>query len=284
MQNKTVFKDMTFTGERAEFMAKDTAYINCTFADGESPLKHSQHITCDGCSFKWKYPLWYSRDIEVTGGKVYEMGRAGIWYSENVHFKDVDIVAPKSFRRCRGLSLTNTVMPFAEETMWHCEDVTLKNVTAKGDYLAMNCTGMKIDSLTLDGNYPFDGARDILITNSVLNSKDAFWNSENITVIDSVITGEYLGWNSKNLTFINCKIESLQGLCFVDGLTIKGCTFKDTTLAFEYSTLDAEINGAIDSVKNPSAGIIKAGSIGELIMQPEMIDTTCTTIITGENP
>ncbi len=277
-------KDMTFTGERAEFMAKDIEYVSCTFEDGESPLKHSDGVALENCSFKWKYPLWYSKNVSVKGGRVYEMGRAGIWYSENVSFEGVKIVAPKSFRRCKGLSITNTCMPFAEETLWHCEDVTLKNVAAKGDYLAMNCHDMQIDSLTLDGNYPFDGAKDIIIKNSVLNSKDAFWNSENVTVENCTIIGEYLGWNSKNMKLINCKIESLQGLCFIDGLYMRGCVTNDTTLAFEYSSLDCEIEGHIESVKNPLSGILRAGSIGELIMQSDMVDVTATQIITGFVP
>ena len=36
----------------------------------------------------------------------------------------------------------------------------------------------------------------------------------------------------------------------------------NTTLAFEYSTVDAEIHGKIDSVMNPASGIIRADEIG----------------------
>ena len=102
------------------------------------------------------------------------------------------------------------------------------------------------------------------ISNSRLITKDAFWNSENVTVRDSFITSEYLGWNAWNLTLINCTIESLQGLCYIDNLVMRGCRLNHTNLAFEYSTVDAEIEGHIDSVFNPAGGRIKAGSIGEI--------------------
>ena len=153
-------------------------------------------------------------------------------------------------------------------------------MTAKGDYLAMNCEDMDVDNLELDGNYSFDGAKNVTVRNSRLMSKDAFWNSENITAENCYINGEYLGWNSKNLTLINCTIESLQGLCYCEALTLKNCRLLNTTLAFEYSTVNAEIIGAVDSVKNPLGGIIRADSIGELIMQADKVDVNKTQIIT----
>ena len=143
----------------------------------------------------------------------------------------------------------------------------------------MNCSDMKIDNLRLDGNYSFDGVKNMEIRNSTLLSKDAFWNSENVTVYDSFISGEYLGWNAKNLTLVNCTIESLQGLCYIDNLVMKNCKLINTTLAFEYSSVDADITGEVDSVMNPSSGRISAEAIKELIMEKDKIDPEKTQII-----
>ncbi|HOC35100.1 MAG TPA: DUF3737 family protein, partial [Ruminococcus flavefaciens] len=132
------------------------------------------------------------------------------------------------------------------------------------------------------GNYSFDGCRNITVKDSVLLSKDAFWNCKNVTVENSFISGEYFGWNSENITLDNCTVESLQGFCFIKGLTMKNCKLINTTLAFEYSDVDAEITSHIDSVKNPSSGMIRAKSIGELIMESDRIDPSKTTIITEE--
>ena len=63
---------------------------------------------------------------------------------------------------------------------------------------------------------------------------------------------------------------------------MKNCRTIETTLAFEYSTVDAEIAGRVDSVFNPSGGTIRADEIGELTLDPERIDPTKTTIIRGE--
>ena len=117
------------------------------------------------------------------------------------------------------------------------------------------------------------------IRNSNLLSKDAFWNTENVTVYDSFISGEYLGWNAKNLTLVNCTIESLQGMCYIDNLVMKNCKLINTTLAFEYSTVDADICSKIDSVMNPTSGTIKAQHIDNLIIEKDKVDPSKTKII-----
>ena len=141
--------------------------------------------------------------------------------------------------------------------------MTLKNVAVKGDYFAMNCRDMEVEGLTLDGNYGFDGVQNAVIRNSRLLTKDAFWNTENVTVYDSFISGEYLGWNAKNLTLVNCTIESLQGMCYIENLKMVNCKLLKTTLAFEYSSVEAEITSKINSVLNPSSGAISAPAIAQ---------------------
>lgn len=270
------------TGERALFGAQNLKIYDTVFYDGESPLKESSNIELFNSMFKWKYPLWYANNIKVHNCTWFEMGRAGVWYTNHIEVTDSSIEAPKNFRRCHDVILRNVTLPNAAETLWHCDQVKLDNITAKGDYFAMNSENMTIRDLTLYGNYSFDGAKNVEIHSSRLLSKDAFWNSENVTVYDSFISGEYLGWNAKNLTLINCTIESLQGMCYIENLVMKNCKLINTTLAFEYSTVDAEIDSRIDSVLNPSGGTIKANSIGELIMERDKVDVTKTHIICKE--
>lgn len=267
------------TGERALFNSKNLIVTDSVFDDGESPLKESNNIDIEGCLFRWKYPLWYCSHIRVSNCQWFDMARAGVWYTNDIVVENAMIEAPKNFRRCSELTLKNTDFFNAAETLWSCSEVKLENITARGDYFAMNSSNMVINNLRLDGNYSFDGCKNIEIRNSTLLSKDAFWNSEGITVYDSFISGEYLGWNARNLTLINCTIESLQGLCYIDGLVMKNCKLINTTLAFEYSKVDAEITGGIDSVKNPSSGSIRADYIRELILEEDKIDPSKTTFI-----
>jgi hypothetical protein len=277
-----IIKQQLLKGERALFNSKDLEISYSTFVDGESPLKESQNIKIDHTLFKWKYPLWYCKNVVVEDSILFEMARSGIWYTENIFIRNTMIEAPKTFRRVKGIILEQVNIPNGDETLWNCSDISLKNVTAKGDYFGMNSTDIKIDGFELLGNYSFDGGKNIEIHNAKMLSKDAFWNCENVTVYDSFISGEYLGWNSKNLTFVNCTIESLQGMCYIDNLVMKNCRLLNTTLAFEYSTIDVHINSTIDSVMNPAGGIIRAEGIDELIMDETKIDTKKTQIILEE--
>ena len=53
---------------------------------------------------------------------------------------------------------------------------------------------------------------------------------------------------------------------------MKNCRLINTTLAFEYSRVEADIVGKIDSVLNPSGGSITADHIDELIIEPSRVD------------
>ncbi len=266
-------------GERALFMGRDLRVTDCVFADGESPLKESGNIELAGSMFKWKYPLWYSKNIKAQNCIWFDMARAGVWYTDGISVVDCAFEAPKNFRRSKNITIKNTSFSNAAETLWSCCNVTLDNVTAKGDYFAMNSTDMHIDGLVLYGNYSFDGVKNVEIHSSKLLTKDAFWNSENVVVYDSFISGEYLGWNAKNLTLINCTVESLQGMCYIDNLVMKNCKLINTSLAFEYSSVDADITGKIDSVFNPASGIITADEIDKLIIEKDKVDPQKTRII-----
>lgn len=273
------YTEKKFTGERALFQTKGAEISYCTFADGESPLKESTDLFIDHCMFQWKYPFWYSRDVRVTDSTMFEMARAGIWYTDNLEMKNITYNAPKGFRRCNHVSLTDITIPNAAETLWYCHDVKIQNMTAKGDYFAMGCSDLEIDGFTLVGNYSFDGVKNLVIRNAKMLSKDCVWNAENVTIYDSFISGEYFGWNSKNVTLINCTIESNQGMCYMDHIKMENCRLLNTDLAFEYSIVDAEIDSHIDSVKNPISGVIRAHSIGEVIFDNQDVKARNTKII-----
>ncbi len=275
-----VIEEKILEGERALYGEEGLVVKSCVFQNGESPIKECANLELDNCLFKWKYPIWYSKNISIKNTTWDKMGRAGVWYVDDIKVSDSYIYAPKNFRRCNNVELTNVDFKDAEETLWSCNNVKMNNVTAvNGDYICMNSSNMEIDGFNLEGNYSFDGARNVVIRNSRLMSKDAFWNSENVTVYDSYICGEYLGWNSKNLTLINCEIESLQGMCYIQNLVMKNCRLNNTNLAFEFVHGDVEIEGSVDSVMNPLSGVIKADSIGELIIEKELVDESKLKII-----
>ena len=276
-------KQEILTGERALFLGQQLSIEDTVFEAGESPLKESSDVEINRSIFKWKYPLWYSKNAKVQDSLMLDTGRAGIWYTDNIDLRDTTIQAPKTFRRSSNINLSNVDMTDASETLWMCDKVAMQDVSARGDYFAMNTTNIKGDNFRLVGNYSFDGCRNIELSHAHLLSKDAFWNCENVIIRDSFISGEYIGWNSHNLTFINCTIQSLQGFCYIDGLTLENCRLLDTTLAFEYcSNINVEVTTSIASIKNPISGTIKAPCIDDIIFDDPQIDSQQTEIIIAD--
>ena len=274
----TYIEGVRYSEERALYRLHDAHVAYATFEAGESPIKENADVTLTGCLFKWRYPVWYSDRITLTDCSMYADARAALWYCRDVDVRDTIIAAPKCVRRCERVHLRNVDFPDAKETCWHCHGVVMENVSAVGDYFCMNTSDLSIDGLRLTGKYSFDGVSDVRITNAHMVTKDAFWNSENVYVKDSTVLGEYLGWNSKNVTFENCVIDTLQGLCYMDGVRLINCRLVNTSLAFEYSVVDATVTGRIDSVFNPKAGRIVADEIGELVMEPDKICPSDTAV------
>ena len=130
----------------------------------------------------------------------------------------------------------------------------------------MHSANIRIRNYRQHGNYSFQYCRDVTIDDADIHSKDAFWGTENVTVRNSTLIGEYLGWHSHNLTLIGCHIGGTQPLCYCRGLILEECTMTGCDLSFENSEVTATVSGAIDSVKNPARGSIRADSIGETII------------------
>jgi hypothetical protein len=274
---KRAVREGVLTGERALFKSRGVRVEGCVFEDGESPLKESRDVEVVDSVFRWKYPLWYCRDVTVRRTAFLEMSRSGLWYTDNVAVLDSTVEAPKEFRRCRGVRIERTSFANAAETLWTCSDVELADVSARGDYFAKDCSRLSARNFQLVGNYCFDGGSDIAIDGARMLSKDSFWNCENVVVRNATIIGEYIGWNSRNLTFENCTIESLQGFCYVDGLTLRDCRLINTTRAFEYCHgLDVRSTTRVASVVNPFDGVISAPGIDEVVFDDPEVDRSAT--------
>jgi hypothetical protein len=269
---KETVSNTFFEGERPLYASKNLHIENVKFYPGESPVKECSHIVARKCEFMSKYPFWHNDDTLIEDCRFTVYSRAAIWYSKNIRMIHSLVEAPKMFREIDGLYLENVRLTSAGECCWNCRNLTLKNVEVKGgDYIFMYSENIEISDFKLQGNYSFQDAKNVVIRNACLDSKDAFWKTENVTVYDSVIIGEYLGWHSKNLRLVNCKISSTQALCYATGLVMENCEMDEICdLCFEYSTLEAEVNSHVVSVKNPKGGSITAHSIGEII-----IDDNC---------
>lgn len=280
---KTI-ENKEFGGERPLFASHDLRLVNVTIHAGESALKECTDIVAEKCRFEGKYPFWHVDRFSVRDCLFTPGARAALWYSSQLEMTDTMVEAPKMFREMDGIRLRNVKIPDAQETLWHCRNVDIENVeVANADYLFMHSENIRISNYKQQGNYSFQYCRDVVIRDAVIDSKDAFWNTVNVTVYDSELTGEYLGWHSENLHLVRCRISGTQPLCYCKNLVMEDCTMlEDADLAFEESTLRAEVNSVITSVKNPTSGIIRARGYGEIIIDDNIKQPANCEILTIE--
>lgn len=263
-----LIKDQVFGGERPLFEVHDVRLENIKIEDGESGIKECSNIEAEGCSFYGKYPFWHVRGSVVTNCYFAPGSRSAIWYSDDMKMSDCVIDGPKFFREMKNLELHNVRINDADETFWNIDGLVIDNVELHGGtYPFMGSQNICVNGLKSDSNYVFQYVKNVEIHHAEIHTKDAFWEVENITIYDSLLDGEYLGWHSKNLRLVNCHISGEQPLCYAHDLVLENCTFdKGCDRAFEYSTLKADIRGAIRSIKNPASGEIVADQVGEVII------------------
>ena len=276
-----IIENKTFDEERALYNLKDGLVKNCTFAgpkDGESVLKESRNIKVIDSKFSLRYPLWHVQKYELISSELDENTRAPIWYSNDGIIDKCNIKGVKLLRECNNIKISNSDID-SREFGWKCNDIQLNNSNIVSEYIFLDSKNVKLDNVKFIGKYSFQYMENVEISNCILDTKDAFWHSKNVTVRDSIIKGEYLAWFSDGLTLINCKIIGTQPLCYCKNLKLINCTMGDTDLSFEYSDVDAQINGYVDSIKNPKSGKIIVDSVGKIIKEDSIMDNNCNIII-----
>ena len=261
-----LIKDKTFGGERPLFATHDLRLENITITDGESGIKQCQNMECYNSKFYGKYPWWHVDGAYIENCYFAEGSRSAIWNTNDLVMKNSRIDGPKFFREMRNLELENVEITDADETFWKVDGLKIKNVKLHGGtYPFMFSKNIFVDGLESDSKYVFQYCQNVEVHNANILTKDSFWECENITIYDSVLDGEYLAWHSKNVRLVNCHLAGEQLLCYTQNLVLENCTIDAACdRMFEYSTVEADIKGHIENIKNPTSGHIIADSIGSI--------------------
>ncbi|MCR5079062.1 MAG: DUF3737 family protein [Bacilli bacterium] len=264
---KTVIENRSFDEERALYGIGDTVVRNCVFAgplDGESSLKETRDIEVLDSSFSLRYPLWHVKGFRVDNVKMDEKTRAALWYDEDGEISSSYLHGIKAVRECKSIRIKGCDV-LSEEFGWKSDGLRIIDTKIESVYPFFDSKNLYLEKVNLKGKYSFQYVENMEIRDSILDTKDAFWHSKNVTVKDSVIKGEYLGWFAEGLTLINCKIIGTQPLCYCKNLKLIDCTMEGCDLSFEYSEVEGNVIGHVESIKNVLKGRIEVDTLGELI-------------------
>ncbi len=280
---KKIIKNEAFDAERALYNLTDATVLNCTFAgpaDGESALKECRNIEVTDCRFSLRYPLWHAQKFTAENCVMDKLTRAALWYCEDGKITGCTLGGIKALRECRNISLTGCEIE-SPEFGWRCKNVSIFNCKAEAEYFMFECNNLKLKNVNMKGKYSFQYVDGASVEDCVFDTKDAFWHCKNVTVKNTVLKGEYLGWYSENLTLINCTIIGTQPLCYCKNLTLVNCKTENCDLAFEYSDVNATIDGHIISIKNPKSGTVTVDGVDEIIRGDSVVNCEGKIVIKG---
>ena len=258
----------TFAKERALYGSRALQLINCAFdgeEDGESALKESSDIVVQNTFCNLRYPFWHDHGLAILSCELTEKCRAALWYSEQISIHDSKLHGIKALRECRDVHLDRCEI-LSAEFGWSSEQVFMENSSAEGEYFMLRGRDLRFFDVTFRGKYSYQYVKNATFESCTLDTKDAFWHAEDVTLRNCTVKGEYLAWYSKRLTMIDCKIIGTQPFCYCEDLKLINCEMSDADLAFEKSSVEAEITTPVVSIKNPTSGYICAPAVGELIL------------------
>ena len=260
-------KNKSFDNERALYESDGVTLEGCAFtgaADGESALKESKNVAARYCLFNLRYPLWHCDNVEIADCEMTEKCRAPLWYTENARVVSSTLHGTKAMRECKNVTIDNCHI-VSSEFGWDCYGVNIFNSYAEGEYLMSRSKHITLRNFKMEGKYSFQYIENAVLENCTLDTKDAFWHAKNVRVKNSTVKGEYLGWYSESLTFENCVITGTQPLCYCKNLTLINCEMHACDLAFEKSTVNAQITTPVLSIKNVLDGEITVPRVDEII-------------------
>lgn len=262
-----IYENLVFDEERALYGEREIKICTCSFdgpRDGESALKEAGEIIADNCYFNLRYPFWHCDNLKIDNSEMTENCRAALWYSNDIEISASKLHGIKALRECSRVKIEgcNVISP---EFGWFSSDIFVCGSSFVSEYFMLRAKKLKLENVKFKGKYSFQYIENSVFENCDFDTKDAFWHAKNVVVRNSRVKGEYLAWYCENVTFENCEIIGTQPLCYCKKLKLINCTMSDCDLSFEKSSVEAEIVGYIDSVKNPECGKITADSIGEII-------------------
>ncbi len=271
-----------FGEERALYNSRGIRLVHCAFdgaEDGESALKESEDISVEDTYCNLRYPFWHDRCLRIRNSELTECCRAPLWYSHEIEIVNTKLHGVKALRECSDVDLISCEI-VSPEFGWSVKRLRMRDDRVTGEYFLLRSEDIALHGVELNGKYSFQYVKNAVLEDCVLHTKDAFWHAENVTLRNCVVEGEYLAWYSERVTMIDCTIRGTQPFCYCKDLTLVNCEMWETDLAFERSSVTADVTTPIVSIKNPCSGRISAPAIGRVIMDDER--SSCRLQISGQ--
>lgn len=223
---RVLVQNSIFAVERPLACADRTVINNCDFDD------LTRGALCDASRVVVQHAVFEGNDTLAAG--------------ERIHVHDSEVYG-------HG---------FARDTT----KIKLTSVSVEGADAFCNCSRLAAWNLSVAGNGAFRHLSNALICGSIINGDDALAYADNVTLRDCVINGSRIGWRARDLTLINCTLIGAAPLCRAHEVNVIDCRMLLADMAFEYSDVQAAVDGHINSVINPLSGTVIADTVGDVFV------------------
>jgi hypothetical protein len=273
-KEQSIIQNIKTGQERAFYGSKNVHFKNIIIdgiEKGESAFKECRNITIENTNIILKYCVWHCHNITLYKTVLDVNSRASIWYCENIEIFNCKLNNIKACRNCYNLTLKDCIIN-SDDFGWMCEGVKLINCKVSGDTPLLHSTNVTIEGTEFNAKYILQYSDNIKMLNTTIDTKDCLWHAKNAYCKNCKLVGEYLAWYSENCVFENCHIDSIQPLCYCKKLKLINCTMSNCNLSFEYSDVEADIKGHVDSIRNVLSGKVVVDSYGEYVQDEHVLE------------
>lgn len=147
--------------------------------------------------------LWYSEHVAVTDSKLH--GIKAFRECADVVIQNCDILSPEFGWSVQGIKMENCTA-VSEYFMMRSDHLTFRDVHMKGKYSFQYITDSVFENCVFDTKDAFWHAKNITVRNSTIKGEYLAWYSDGLTLIDCKIIGTQPLCYCKNLKLINCEM------------------------------------------------------------------------------
>lgn len=268
MGKMEIYENESFSGNRCLADKKDVTIRNCTFdgsSGGENALLRSSRLVVENVLIDQKGVFWNSSKLKITTAEFAKRAEMALWYSDHLNVSDASINCDKVLRECSHIDL-NKCGIVSNEFGWFNSFINVMNTKVEGDYFMLKSENMAFRNTSATGSSAYQYVKNATFENCEIIGDNMFWHAENVLIKDCEIKGDSIGWFSDRILMINCRISGRNPFCNCKNLQMSGCTIVGTGIAFENSEVEADLEGSLESIVNPAAGVIKVPEVKEVVM------------------
>ncbi len=206
--NQLLVRNCTFDGPpdgESAFKECSQIEVKDCFFNLRYPFWHDHGLTIrhweltENC----RAALWYSDHVAVTDSKLH--GIKAFRECADVTIQNCDIISLEFGWSVQGMKMENCTA-VSEYFMMRSDHLTFRDIHMKGKYSFQYITDSVFENCVFDTKDAFWHAKNITVRNSTIKGEYLAWYSDGLTLIDCKIIGTQPLCYCKNLKLINCEM------------------------------------------------------------------------------